>query len=139
MKIYIAGPYTQGNKEDNVQIALDAAEIIVAKGHVPFIPRLTHYWDLAHTHGYEFWLKYDIEWLSVCSGLCRLPGFSPGADREVGYALSHGIIVYNGLDEVPDFATLYNEHLEKKGVYTPPGKPVQWVYTGPPLEVRYDK
>ena len=36
---------------------------------------------------YETWMEYDLAWLGACEALLRLPGHSPGADREVRYAL----------------------------------------------------
>ena len=47
---------------------------------------------------YERWLEYDMEWLTACDALVRLPGESKGADREVARAKELGIEVYT-LDE----------------------------------------
>jgi hypothetical protein len=43
---------------------------------------------------YEAWMAYDFEWLSTCAAVLRLPGDSPGADREVDAALNAGKPVF---------------------------------------------
>lgn len=40
--------------------------------------------------------------LERCDAVLRLPGESPGADREVHYAISLGKPVYYGLEELPN-------------------------------------
>ena len=93
MKVYVAGPYTQGHMCQNIRNALDVAEKLVAKGLTPFIPHLSHFWHLVHPHEREFWLKYDKEWLRTCDAFIRLPGFSPGADEEEALAKELGLVI----------------------------------------------
>lgn len=88
--IYIAGPYTNGDPVLNVRKAIEAGEQLRGLGYVPFIPHLTHLWHLISPHDYDYWLKYDNEWLAKCDGLVRLPGYSRGADSEVELMLSLG-------------------------------------------------
>ena len=72
-------------------------------GHAPFIPHLTHYVDIDHgaEFDYDTYLRWDIEWLKQCQGVLRLPGDSPGADREEGIARLYGLPVWYSLEEVP--------------------------------------
>lgn len=96
--VYVAGPYTRGDVEHNVRTAIAAGNRLLDAGYTPFIPHLTHYWEALHPHHYEAWMQYDFQWLSKCEALVRLPGDSPGADREVEYAEANGIPVYYGVD-----------------------------------------
>jgi hypothetical protein len=99
-KIYIAGPYSNGDKRMNVLNAIDCAEELVRRGFVPYIPHLSHFWDIIVSHPYEFWLKYDLEWLNMCDALLRMPGESGGADKEVKFAKEHNIPVYYSVEEM---------------------------------------
>jgi hypothetical protein len=108
MKIYIAGAYTAETPEavlDNVHAAIDAGLRLIAAGHMPYIPHLTHWVEkrAQRTMGqglpYEFYLTYDHEWLRHCEGLVRISR-SPGADREWEAAGRLGLLRFEGLDEV---------------------------------------
>lgn len=101
MKIYIAGPYTNGGVGENVRRAVLAGDQLSELGHTPYIPHLTHLWHLMSPHAYEFWLRLDMEWLMVCEAVLRLPGYSLGADGEVAVAEGLGLPVYYGIEEVP--------------------------------------
>src|ERR1043166_9437173 len=94
IKVYVAGPYTQGDVVQNIKAAIDAGEALAGLGFVPFIPHLTAFWHFQHAHCYGFWLDYTSEWLLACDALLRLPGPSNGADSERRLALTVGIPVY---------------------------------------------
>jgi hypothetical protein len=52
MKIYIAGPYSSHDHaavDTNVTAAIDAGIAVLKRGHVPFIPHLSHFVDLRAT------------------------------------------------------------------------------------------
>ena len=95
MRIYIAGPYTKGDPVVNTRKAIAAAEMVRAWGDTPIVPHLTMLWHTVSPQEWEYWLKYDLELLSCCDALLRLPGESTGADREVAYAKAHDIPVYD--------------------------------------------
>lgn len=97
--VFIAGPYT-GDQGANVRASCIAADQLTAAGFVPFNPLLYHFADLITPHKEEDWKALDLEWLSRCDALVRLPGDSRGADEEVAYALEHGIPVFNSLDSL---------------------------------------
>lgn len=97
--IYIAGPYTGGDPRINVIKAIDAGEKVAEAGFVPYIPHLNHVWDHIHPHDYEFWMDQGAEFLTRCDAVIRLPGESPGADREVDMAKKMQIKVYYGVEE----------------------------------------
>ena len=94
MKIFIAGPYTKGDVAQNVRAAIDAADRLIEAGHVPFVPHLSHFQHLVHPRPYEDWIRLDKEWLKVCDAVVRLPGESPGADRETALARELKISVF---------------------------------------------
>lgn len=101
MRIYVAGPYTHGDQAVNARNAIFAGNACRLYGHVPFIPHLTMFWHMIAPHDYQFWMDYDLEWLSICDAVLRLPGESEGADVEVAWALEHGLKVYYNVLDVP--------------------------------------
>jgi hypothetical protein len=99
-RVYIAGPYSQGVVAENIRNAVLAGEAVLSLGAIPYIPHLTHTWELLHPHPYDFWIEYDLHWLPLCHALLRLPGDSKGADGEVAEAQRLGIPVFYSLDEL---------------------------------------
>ena len=99
--IYIAGPYTNGDPVLNVRKAIEAGEQLIELGYTPFIPHLSHLWHLINPHEYDYWIKYDREWLERCDALLRLPGYSDGADDEESYAISLGKPVFYVIPLLP--------------------------------------
>lgn len=102
--IYVAGPYTNPDPVENTAKAIDAAEHLITKGWVPHIPHLNLLWELRSHHEPAFWYAYDFEILERCNAIVRLPGASQGADVEVEFAADRNLVVYVGLDEVPDIS-----------------------------------
>ncbi len=102
LRIYIAGPYTKGDTAFNVREAVLVASELWNLGYAPFVPHLTHFWHMLDPHVYEAWIAYDLEWLSVCDVLWRIPGESNGADREVARARELNIPVVTSLDQLND-------------------------------------
>jgi len=101
MRIYIAAPLTKPDVCVNTKIACEAADKLLAMGHVPFVPHLTLIWHTLSPKDYETWMRWDAEWLAACDAVMRLPGESPGADREVVMAGSLGIPVYYNFADMP--------------------------------------
>ena len=102
--VYVAGPYTKPDPDTNIRIAVLAADELRRMGFIPFVPHLTHYWHLVTPDDYEAWLAYDFQWITRCDALLRLPGDSPGADREIGFATAHEIPVFYSTDELVEWA-----------------------------------
>ena len=98
MRVFIAGPYTNGDVALNVQTAIMAASKVFDAGHHPFLPHLFHFWHLVLPRPYEDWTALDLAWLQFCDALVRLPGPSNGADQEVICAEALGIPVYYDVD-----------------------------------------
>lgn len=91
LKVYIAGPYTNGDVAANVRAAIDAADKLLKAGYAAYCPHLTHFWHFAHPGPWEQWVEHDIEWLSSCDVFVRLPGVSAGADMEERRAAELGL------------------------------------------------
>jgi len=100
LKVYIAGPYSKGDVVQNVRDAISAADELAELGLTPFIPHLAHFWHFLYLHEVDFWYAYDLEWLTVCDVLLRLPGESSGADKEVAFAKQWGITIYSSVAEI---------------------------------------
>jgi hypothetical protein len=99
IKVYVSGPYS-AHMVDGTRNAILAAEELRKNKFLPFVPHLSLLWDLVCPSPYEEWIDYDLEWLRHCDILLRLPGESPGADREVILAHKLGIPVYYSVREV---------------------------------------
>lgn len=103
-RIYVAGPYsapTYAERLANVGEAMGVFLKLLELGHAPFCPHLSHFLDEAATHlgrpvSYEQWLAYDLVWVKQCEALYLIAP-SPGALREVEYALSQGITVFTSI------------------------------------------
>lgn len=90
--VYIAGPLTSDHIAGARQAILAAGRLLRA-GYVPVVPHLSILWQLLEPVGYEDWLSYDFALLARCDVLLRLPGESPGADREIEEARRLGLHV----------------------------------------------
>ena len=98
LRIYIAGPYTSGDVAMNVRQAVLAGLAIHETGHAPFIPHLFHFAHYLCPQEYAVWCALDLQWLKACHAVLRLPGESPGSDREVEFAMTLGLPIYHGLE-----------------------------------------
>lgn len=99
MRVYVAGPYTQGDVAANVRNAILAGDALLEAGHAPYIPHLSHFQHLLCPREYEVWMRLDFVWLRACEALVRLPGTSAGADREVAEARRLGLPVFFSMEE----------------------------------------
>ena len=94
IKVYIAGPYTIGDTQRNVAHAMEMFNQVADAGYFPHCPHLYHFLHVDRPREYEEWLRLDFAWIDVCDMVIRLPGESPGAEREVERANELGIPVY---------------------------------------------
>ena len=100
MKIYIASPYSIGEKHSNVLNQIYAADVLMNLGYNPFLPLLSHYQDFHCHRPEEDWIKNDLIWLASCDAVLRLPGLSKGADAEVKEAIRLNIPVYYSVEDL---------------------------------------
>lgn len=103
-RIFISGPYTQGDRSENVRNAIWMADFLLSAGHAPYCPHLTHFQDLLFPRPWEVWMRLDEAWLLQCEAVFRLPGESRGADRECALAERHGIPVFTDRRELLEWA-----------------------------------
>jgi len=99
MRVYIAGPYTQGDVAENIRQVIYAAEQVREAGHVPFVPHLYHLWHLISPQPPEYWRKLDIDWLVICHAFIKLDGDSKGADLEEDLCSEINIPIYYTVKE----------------------------------------
>ena len=112
IKVYIASPYSNGNKEENVQLQIDATYHLLKMGYNPYMPIYHHFVQNAHLdldHSIP-WLEIDKEWLSQCDVAIRLHPKdkngneipSPGADEEEEFCAQNKIPMFhfNTLEEM---------------------------------------
>ena len=109
-KVYIASPYTLGDVAVNIRTQIDAADELMTKGFVPFVPLYSHFQHMIHPRPYIDWVEIDLEWVGACDCLLRLPGESSGADDEIEFAEHLGIPVYYSFEELYTAYTLFNQN-----------------------------
>lgn len=120
--VYVAGPLTQGDMFQNTRDAINMADRLLTHGYYPYCPHLASFWHMFAEHHYETWMDLDFKWLEKCDVLLRLPGHSPGADREVAHAQQQSIPVVHSFHELVD--------LTKKGL---------WFTSNPITGAHYDR
>ena len=104
MRVYVASPYTLGDRSENVRKALAVATQLLDAGHEPFCPLLSHFWDLMYPRPWHRWMEVDLAWLKVAEALVRIPGESVGADREVAVANRRGIPTFFSVEAFLEWA-----------------------------------
>ena len=99
--LYVAGPMTlHGDHYRNVGIGMAAGYRALRLGWAPYIPHLDALTTMALGFSgdlpvsYEEWMHLDFVFVRASYALLRLPGESPGADREVDLAMSLGKPVF---------------------------------------------
>ena len=102
--VYIASPYSIGNKLENVLDQFRASDELLHLGFHPVPPLWTHFWDEVSPKRYEAWMEYDEQTIKRCDCLLRLPGESAGADQEVEFALNIGVPVFYSIQEVVNYS-----------------------------------
>jgi hypothetical protein len=71
-KIYIASPYTNGDKLKMVKLQIDVWNVLKDFGYIPIAPLLTHYINEIRERSASEWLEYDFEILKMCQGIIRI-------------------------------------------------------------------
>lgn len=94
IRIYVAGPLSSGDREENVRKAVKAGVKLIKLGFAPLIPHLTHYVDPDDALTHKVWLEVDLPWVNVADAVLRLSGKSKGADMETQRAGERGIPVF---------------------------------------------
>ncbi len=104
--VYVAGPYRLPNPAGNVGRAVRLADRLQRTGRVTcVVPHLNILWDTLKEHTPTYWLDYDLALLARCDALFRIPGESPGSDREIEFAQERGIPTFSSETELLYWAT----------------------------------
>lgn len=104
--IYVAGPIT-GDPFGCVRQSLTAFGPLRDAGCIPYLPQWSIIAEMVEPIHYEVWLAYDFDIIGRADALFRLPGASPGADREVDEAHRLGIPVFYEVADVAAWAPGY--------------------------------
>ena len=83
--VYIAGKLTTGDREHNIRVAADVADMVVVAGRERWAPVVMHTMTNGVKYGDDaYWLKAAREVLQRCDAVLFLPDFreSPGAWTE---------------------------------------------------------
>lgn len=117
--VYIASPYTEGDKGHNARASVRMFEILRKTGLVaPICPLFPHFaGDLVDSEGYEEWLDLDFQMLSRCDAIyvidfvaylsgseLYLQTESKGRDREIDFAWKKLIPVFGRLSQLLQWA-----------------------------------
>ena len=100
VRVYVAGPYTQGDPVINTHAACQDAIDLMEAGFAVFCPHLSHFLHFLRPQAYDFWIEQDLEWLGACDCILRRPGPSSGADGEVERALEIEMPIFGSVAEV---------------------------------------
>ena len=113
-RIYISGPLSIGDREENLH---NAEVAYVDLGELGFAPMCPH-WnssvensDVFKEYTIDDWMSLDLPWVKVSDAVLRLPGESLGADLEVGFAKANGIIVFYSIGELAAFFKYKKDNL----------------------------
>ena len=108
LRVFIAGPYSAYGAShhdaarqayQNTREAIRVATVVLERGHWPFIPHLTHFFQLEQDRDYgNLYYAWDNAYLDVCEAIVQFET-SPGADNEYARAASN------------DMWLFYNPHL----------------------------
>jgi len=109
IKVYVAGPYTNGDIAVNVRQNIKIGNELALIGYIPFVPLLSHFWHIICPQNCTFWTRLDNAWVSSCDVLLRTSGLSAGADAEVELAKQLGIPVVYSIHELEAKHPLYDE------------------------------
>jgi hypothetical protein len=87
--VYLAGPIGKPEvMKPNALEAIRVANVLRGFGFMVFVPHLCVWWHEVTPYELDHWMEYDFAWLSRCDALYRMPGHSPGADKEIEHARS---------------------------------------------------
>ena len=90
--IYLAGPISSDPLRHTYQAIKLAAEL-AKMGWLIHVPHVSVLAEMFAPLPYESWMHLDMRGVRRCDALIRLPGESPGADRELELARELGLPV----------------------------------------------
>ena len=91
--VYLAAPYSIGNKEANVKRAISTANTLMDMGYYVYNPLLSHYQDTEKGRPDDYWYRCQMLFLERCDLLVWLDGESKGVLAEIDRARTIGMTV----------------------------------------------
>lgn len=104
-RVFVSGPYSAPDMAVNVAMAMRAGCDLIAAGCAPHVPHLSHFLHMQEPQEYEVWMEVCFAFVEASAAVLRLPGHSPGADRECALAEQLGIPVFG---DVPSLRAYLN-------------------------------
>ncbi len=92
--VYVSGPIA-GDPFGCVRAALPAFHWLRANDYTPIVPQFSVIAEMVEHVPYESWLAYDFDLIRHCHAMLRLPGVSPGANREEMCAAGLGLPIWD--------------------------------------------
>lgn len=83
--VYVGGPMTS-DPWGCVRRATQVADVLKDLGCHAYLPQLSVLHEIVDPQPYEHWIVHGLAMVSRCDAFYRMPGESPGADREQAYA-----------------------------------------------------
>jgi hypothetical protein len=129
--VYIAGPITKGDKEENVRRAVLAFKVLNALGIAAICPHLSYYAERDHDCAWDLdtWLAIDLPQVKACKAVLRIPGDSTGSDCETAFCDENTIPVWRSIfgvaayclcDDLEDEVCGFLEAVESSGdIFSP--------------------
>jgi hypothetical protein len=112
MRIYVAGTYSpqhhEGNRcigeaEANVREAIRIGNELIKKGHLVFVPHLSHYQANSPNGNHTYnWYESDNSFIERWANALFFIGHSKGADAELALAKKLGHNIFYRLEDVPE-------------------------------------
>jgi uncharacterized protein DUF4406 len=102
--VYVSGPLTTGLCYTNTRNAVLMGEQLWQLGLLPLVPHAISMAEFICPKEYEVAMEYDFELIRRMDAIYRLPGKSPGGDREVEFAKTLGIPVFFDLPSIAAWA-----------------------------------
>jgi hypothetical protein len=97
---FVSGPFS----DEPMMRTLEAADLqhwLMDRGYIVFCPHTAYFWtDQIRNRPYEDWMRQCLAFVAKSDIVVRMPGVSPGSDRECAAAESMGIPVLCGREDV---------------------------------------
>lgn len=102
IKVFVAGPYTKGDVDDNLDKQKDVVNELINLGFNPLPLNLCYHLVQSKfpRDRYADWIDITLDWVHECHCLLRMPGESRGADEEVERANEQGVPVFYSIEEL---------------------------------------
>ena len=112
LRIYVAGPYSPKDCDlhsaiavgyRNTERAIEAGIVILKKGHIPFVPHLSHYIHINKNCPLDIpWYEVDNSFLEHWAEALYYLAPSKGANAELVIAKKLGLKIFYSLEGIPN-------------------------------------